>query len=124
MQLKEQGNASFRINDFKGAIKFFSQSLELIPENPKVLNNRAIAYKNLGKFQLMYDDSIVMIEVDSDNYKGYLRNAEACIELVKGNGHKDMDLYEKGLKRFQKAISLIEHAPEFKDPEKLKTMIG
>lgn len=49
----------------------------------KVICNRAIAYKRLKKFSLMYDDSLQVIELDPELYKGYLRNGEACIELGK-----------------------------------------
>lgn len=88
-----------------------------------MLANRAFAYKKLKKFQLMYDDSQAMIEVDQDNFKGYLRNGEACIELCKSASHKDMSLFEKGLKRLQKAISLVERSKEFKDAEQRKKFV-
>ena len=72
----------------------------------------------------MFDDSQAMIEVDQDNYKGYQRNGEACIELCKGKGHRDMSLFEKGLKRMQKSISLVERSKEFKDEEQRKKFLS
>lgn len=72
----------------------------------------------------MYDDSTAMIEIDQDNYKGYFRNGEACIELCKAKSHKDMSLFEKGLKRLQKAISLVERSKEFKDEETRKKFLS
>jgi hypothetical protein len=48
----------------------------------------------------MYDDSIAAIEFDDTYYKAYLRNGEACLELAKSNKIMNMDLIEKGLRRF------------------------
>ena len=48
---------------------------------------------------MMYDDSIEAIECDDLNYKGYLRNGEACVELGKKKSHKNTDMIEKGIKR-------------------------
>jgi len=48
----------------------------------------------------MYDDSIAAIEFDDTYYKAYLRNGEACLELAKSNKIMNMDLIDKGLRRF------------------------
>mmetsp|Transcript_41854 Transcript_41854/g.64038 ORF Transcript_41854/g.64038 Transcript_41854/m.64038 type:complete len:116 (+) Transcript_41854:505-852(+) len=60
----------------------------------------------------MYDDSIMAIECDDSNYKCYMRNAEACLMMSKSPNHKNLDLVEKGLKRFQKALALIERVKQ------------
>lgn len=60
----------------------------------------------------MYDDSVNAIEFDDGYYKAYLRNGEACLELSKSNNQKNLDMVEKGLKRMQKAISIIEKIKE------------
>lgn len=78
------------------------------PDNPKVLCNRAMAYKKLGKFQLMYDDSLLAIELDPSNYKAYIKNGEACLELGKHKNQKSTEMCEKGLNRLKKAIMIIE----------------
>jgi len=71
----------------------------MAPDNPKVLCNRAQAYKKLGKFNLMYDDSLAAIENDDTNYKGYIKNGEACFELSKNIHQKDIGMCDKALKR-------------------------
>ena len=48
----------------------------------------------------MYHDSIAAIEFDDTYYKAYLRNGEACLELAKSNKIMNMDLIDKGLRRF------------------------
>ena len=82
-----------------------------MPENPKVLCNRAQAYKKAGKFSLMFDDSQAAVENDDTNYKGYIKNGESCFELCKSKNINDLSLCDKGLKRFSKAIMLIEKMP-------------
>lgn len=56
----------------------------------------------------MYDDSVQAIENGDSYYKGYIKNGEACIEMSKSNNHTNLDLCDKGIKRFQKAIFIIE----------------
>ena len=56
----------------------------------------------------MYDDSVNAIEFDDGYYKAYMRNGEACLELAKSQNQKNLDMVEKGLKRMQKAIMIID----------------
>lgn len=39
-EAKEKGNAAFKANDVAGAIKFYSEALELEPGDHTVLSNR------------------------------------------------------------------------------------
>jgi hypothetical protein len=56
----------------------------------------------------MYDDSLQAIELDPNNFKAYIKNGEACLELSKNRNQTTTALCEKGLKRLQKAILIIE----------------
>jgi hypothetical protein len=56
----------------------------------------------------MYDDSLLAIELDPSNYKAYIKNGEACLELGKPKNQKSTDMCEKGLNRLKKAIMIIE----------------
>ena len=47
----------------------------------------------------MYDDSLNAIENDDTNFKAYIKNGEACLELCKSKHQKDCSLCEKGMKR-------------------------
>ena len=71
----------------------------------------------------MYDDSVTAIELDDNSYKAYLKNGEACLELSKSKNHKNTDMCEKGLKRLQKAILVLEKLnsshPQFQHKKKL-----
>ena len=99
IEYKENGNQCLKINQVDVAIEWYTKSLNLVPDNPKVLCNRAQAYKKIGNFSLMYDDSQAAIENDDTNYKGYIKNGEACLELCKSSKILNLDLCEKGLKR-------------------------
>lgn len=100
IQFKEKGNEALMADRVEEAIQWYTKSLNENPSNPIVFCNRAIAYKKIKQFQLMYDDSIAAIEFDDTYYKAYLRNGEACLELAKNNKIMDLDLIEKGLRRF------------------------
>jgi hypothetical protein len=56
----------------------------------------------------MLDDSTLAIELDDTNFKAYLRNGEALIELGKKKSFKNTELIEKGVKRLMKALSIAE----------------
>ena len=71
----------------------------------------------------MYDDSLAAIENDDTNFKGYIKNGESCLELCKSNKILDLELAEKGLKRLQKALMLIEKMPGSDPQFKSKTML-
>ena len=64
----------------------------------------------------MYDDSLQAIELDDAYFKAYLRNGEACIELGKNYRFDNTDMVDKGIKRIQKAIRLVER---MKDTDRL-----
>lgn len=84
------GNQCLKANQVDEAIQWYTKSLNLLPDNPKVLCNRAQAYKKACKFDLMYDDSLAAIENDDTNYKGYIKNGEACLELSKSKNIKEV----------------------------------
>lgn len=57
IEFKEKGNECLKANQVNEAIEWYTKSLNLAPDNPKVLCNRAQAYKKASNFSLMYDDS-------------------------------------------------------------------
>lgn len=94
------------------------------PHNPVLFINRSLAYKKKQKFQLMYDDSIQAIELDDQNFKAFVRNGEAHIELGKKQTFKNTEHIEKGIRRLQKALMIIEKIkPSDPNFEKKKLLI-
>ncbi len=50
IEYKEKGNELLKNDRVEEAVEYYTMSLNLHPDNPKVLCNRAMAYKKLGKF--------------------------------------------------------------------------
>ena len=54
--LKDQGNDAFQKGEFENAIRFYSQAIEIDPDNHILLSNRSAAYlKNDNKSKALYD---------------------------------------------------------------------
>ncbi|KAJ1442079.1 hypothetical protein B484DRAFT_356629 [Ochromonadaceae sp. CCMP2298] len=82
--LKDQGNEAFQAGDVKGAISYFSQAIDLDPDNHVFYSNRSAAY--------MKDDS----------KSKALKDAEKCVELAPdwAKGYGRLGAAQQGLKRF------------------------
>ncbi len=50
IEFKEKGNELLKNDRVEEAVEYYTMSLYLHPDNLKVLCNRAMAYKKLGKF--------------------------------------------------------------------------
>ncbi|KAK3234950.1 hypothetical protein CYMTET_54829 [Cymbomonas tetramitiformis] len=75
--LKSQGNALFAKGDIEGALKCYTRSLELRPDNTPVLANRAAAYLKLSRFQEAEADCSAVLMQDASYVKVYHRRALA-----------------------------------------------
>lgn len=55
-KLKEQGNEAFQSNDLETAINYYSQAIDIDPDNHVLYSNRSAAYlKNDNKSKALYD---------------------------------------------------------------------
>lgn len=68
----------------------YTKSINYDSSNPIVFTNRATAFKKHSEFKLMQEDSQKAIELNPSNFKAFLRNGEACVEL--GKQIKETDL--------------------------------
>jgi DnaJ family protein C protein 8 len=82
--LKDQGNEAFQAGDVKLAISYFSQAIDLDPDNHVFYSNRSAAY--------MKDDS----------KSKALKDAEKCVELAPdwAKGYGRLGAAQQGLRRF------------------------
>lgn len=86
--LKEEGDAAFKSNNIELAIKYFTQSIEIDPDNHITYSNRSAAYmKSDSKSKALYD-------------------AEKCVELAPNwpKGYNRLGVAQQSLKRFQAAL--------------------
>lgn len=89
--LKKQGNDAFKCGDsdnIKKAIKFYTEALELDPDNHLIYSNRSAAH------------------MKNDSKSEALRDAEKCVQLCPefSKGYNRLGVAQQSLKRFTAAI--------------------
>lgn len=97
-QLKQQGNKCFQSGDFDGAVRYYSQALELDPASHVLYSNRSAAYAGLEKWEEAAADGLSCIKHDSAFFKGYYRACQALKNLRRYA--EALKVADDGLKRF------------------------
>ncbi|XP_065343726.1 sperm-associated antigen 1 [Cloeon dipterum] len=109
---KQKGNECFKAEDFKEAIRYFSNSIAISP-NPEAFNNRGMAYLKEGAFLHCVSDCGKVLQHEPNNIKALLRCGFAHAKL--GNRELATDAYSKVLqleptnKAAKKEIDNLEH---------------
>ena len=93
--LIEQGNACYTKKDYKSAITFFSQAIEVSPTAANY-GHRAVAYMAGKDYLTALEDNNISVEADPKYVKGYLRAAQ-CYCAVSDYASA-IDAYEVVLK--------------------------
>ncbi|KAI1742227.1 hypothetical protein F4680DRAFT_44445 [Xylaria scruposa] len=78
---KSLGNKSFKDRQYKKAIKEYSQAIELMPNSPTYLSNRAAAYMSDGQYDAALEDCSRAVDLDPQNPKFLLRLARIYTNL-------------------------------------------
>lgn len=78
---KSLGNKSFKDRQYKKAIKEYTQAIELMPESPTYLSNRAAAYMSDGQYDAALEDCSRAVDLDPQNPKFLLRLARIYTNL-------------------------------------------
>ncbi|KAI8949557.1 hypothetical protein F4801DRAFT_394773 [Xylaria longipes] len=78
---KSLGNKSFKDRQYKKAIKEYSQAIELMPDSPTYLSNRAAAYMSDGQYDAALEDCSRALDLDPHNSKFLLRLARIYTNL-------------------------------------------
>ncbi|CAK62208.1 unnamed protein product (macronuclear) [Paramecium tetraurelia] len=94
-QFKDLGNQAFKENKFEDAAKFYSQAIELNPNDHILYSNRSGAYASLSKYEDALADAEKCISLNSNFAKGYQRKGLALHYL--GEFEKAIDAYQQGL---------------------------
>ncbi|GAB1291620.1 Serine/threonine-protein phosphatase 5 [Apodemus speciosus] len=82
-ELKTQANDYFKAKDYENAIKFYSQAIELNPNNAIYYGNRSLAYLRTECYGYALGDATRAIELDKKYIKGYYRRAASNMALGK-----------------------------------------
>jgi len=96
LQLKEEGNALFKAQDYPAAVKKYSESVVCNPEDHVVYSNRAACYTKLTAFQDGLKDVETCLKLCPTFAKAYSRRG--AIEFFLREFDKALRSYEEGLK--------------------------
>ncbi|KAF2842490.1 TPR domain-containing protein [Patellaria atrata CBS 101060] len=93
--LKGLGNAAMQKKDYKTAIDFYTQALDLVPLNPIFLSNRAAAYSGALQHEEAKQDAEMAVAADPKYTKAWSRLGLAKFAL--GDAKGAMDAYKQGI---------------------------
>lgn len=94
---KDKGNASFKAEDYQGALHHYSRAIEIVPNLTAAIANRALVYIKMGKFSLA--------EKDTDNIlKNNPRDTKAL--LRRGLARKSLGRFDEAATDFQNVLKL------------------
>lgn len=65
--LRESGDKALEVKDFRGAIKYYNEALEIDEQNPDVLLARAAACIEMGDYISAQRDTEFLIGQDAEN---------------------------------------------------------
>jgi stress-induced-phosphoprotein 1 len=94
---KQKGNEALKIGDNKSACEYYTQGLEIEPENFTILSNRAAAYLALGNFQKSLEDGETLLKIQPKWSKSYLRHGTAL---------KFLKRFEEAAESFSKGLEI------------------
>jgi len=95
-ELKAKGNEALQSEKYEDAINFYTQAIELSPENHILYSNRSAAYAKTNRYADSLEDAEKTISLKKDWPKGYSRKG-AALELLE-NYEEAVKTYQEGLK--------------------------
>ncbi len=92
---KDRGNAEFNAGRFQNAVKYYSEAIQMKPDEASLYSNRAAAYLKTREFRQALDDAKKAIALDKHFCKAYNRAATAACNL--GDFNEGLRLYKEGV---------------------------
>jgi len=108
-QLKNKGNACYRVKDYEQAIDWYSKALDKDPKNHALYTNRAAAYLGSKDFMKAIEDCERSVQYKPDWRKGYYRSASA---------YSSLGLFDDAKQVCQKGLKALPGVTIQNDPEK------
>ena len=93
----EEASKLYNKKDYEGAIKLFSEAIELNPNYYEAYYGRGGSYANLKQYEQAIHDYSKAIELVPNNYYTY---------NLHGNAYKNLGQYELAIQDYSKAIEL------------------
>lgn len=78
---KNEGNEHYKAQNYKQALRLYSDAITICPETPAYYGNRAACYMMLGDFKSALADSRHSIFLDIKFEKSYIRVVKCCLAL-------------------------------------------
>jgi len=80
-EARNEGNEEYKRGNYKEAVNYYSQAIELAPENVAYYSNRAAAYVMLNKWSEALADCEKALSLDPKCVKAYLRAGKCYLQL-------------------------------------------
>ena len=94
---KKDGNKAFTAKKYEEAVRCYSESIKLNPNDHSYYSNRATSYYNLNQFLKCISDCQACVNIKKNFTKALRRKALACHQIL----------------RFSQAVSTLKQALEF-----------
>jgi len=93
--LKNKGNDSFKAQDYKNAITFYSEAIEIY-SNAIYYCNRGTSYGKIGEHKNALDDFLACLQLDPNYVRGYDRLG--CTYMKLNQLQEAINCFQSGLK--------------------------
>lgn len=80
-QKKENGNQFYKIKNYRSALPFYTEAIDLCPEIAAYYGNRAACYMMLNRYTEALEDARKAVTLDTQMVKAYVRIAKCGIAL-------------------------------------------
>lgn len=78
---KNSGNENYKAQNYKLALRLYSDAIAICPDTPSYYGNRAACFMMLGDFKSALSDSRQSIFLDNKFEKSYIRIVKCCLAL-------------------------------------------
>lgn len=98
-----KGNEFMQLKEYQDAVKSYTRSIELFPDDAATFSNRALAHLRLKEFARTIEDATKAIEMKPDYLKAYHR---------RGKAYQAVNKLEYAIKDFQFILEVEPHNKE------------